>query len=246
MYFDQGEFEIRCEWGLEGIGQLAPGSDAVVIVDVLSFSTSVEIAVRNGAVPYPYRWRDDTAAAYAESLGAALADYRWQLAAGYSLAPTSLVSIPAGTRLVLPSLNGATLSLATGSVPTFAGCLRNARAVARAAHERGRRVSVVPAGERWPDGSLRPAIEDLVGAGAIIHSLEGTRSPEAEVAESAFLRCREDLASFLGRCSSGKELAGHGFAGDVVLAAQLNASECAPVLVDGAFVAYASRVSGGI
>ena len=34
----------------------------------------------------------------------------------------------------------------------------------------------------------------------------------------------------------------YGFADDVGLAAQLNASDCAPVLVDGAFVAYGSRV----
>jgi 2-phosphosulfolactate phosphatase len=109
-------------------------------------------------------------------------------------------------------------------------------AVARAALGLGNRVSVIPAGERWPDGSLRPAVEDLVGAGAIIHSLEGERSPEAEAAESAFLRFRSDLLSYLMRCSSGKELAGHGFAADVDLAADLNASDCVPVLRDGAYV----------
>ncbi|MFL5735465.1 MAG: 2-phosphosulfolactate phosphatase, partial [Chloroflexia bacterium] len=199
-------------------------------------STSVDVIVGNGAVVYPYRWRDHTAAAYAESLGAVLASPLRTTANGYSLAPSSLVSIPAGTRLVLPSPNGSTLSLAAQGIPTFAGCLRNAAAVAQAAQKLGKRVTVIPAGERWPDGSLRPALEDLVGAGAIIHDLRGRRSPEAELAEAAFLRFAADLPFYLARCSSGKELAGRGFGTDVDLAAALNASNCVPVLREGAYV----------
>ena len=84
----------------------------------------------------------------------------------YSLSPHSLLAIPPGTRLVLPSPNGSTLSLTTGATPTFAGCLRNARAVAEAAHRIGPRVAVIAAGERWrDDGSLRPCFEDQAGAG---------------------------------------------------------------------------------
>lgn len=236
MYYDQSEFEIRCEWGAEGVTQLAPTSDAVVIVDVLSFSTAVEIAVGRGAVVYPYRWRDDTAAAYAETVGALLANPSRE--GSYSLSPASLMTIPAGTRLVLPSPNGATLTLATGEVPTFAGCLRNARAVAEAARKIGRRISVIPAGERWKDGSLRPAIEDLVGAGAIVHYLGGRKSPEAAIAEAAFLSTRESLPSVLRECSSGKELIGKGFPEDVELAVELDASECVPALVQSAYVRW--------
>lgn len=74
MYFDQGSFDIRCEWGEEGLWELLPVSRAVVIVDVLSFSTCVEIAVGNGAIVYPYRTNDHTAAAYARSRSALLAN----------------------------------------------------------------------------------------------------------------------------------------------------------------------------
>ena len=68
MLFDQQEFDIRCEWGEQGVAVLAPISDVVIIIDVLSFSTSVEVAVTQGATVFPYRWRDDTARAYAVSV----------------------------------------------------------------------------------------------------------------------------------------------------------------------------------
>jgi hypothetical protein len=73
MTFDQQEFDIRCEWGAHGVAVLAPISDVVIIIDVLSFSTSVDVAVTQGAMVFPYRWRDDTARAYAVSVGATLA-----------------------------------------------------------------------------------------------------------------------------------------------------------------------------
>src|SRR5579859_428181 len=240
MYCDQHAYEIRCEWGAQGVAALAPHSDAIVVVDVLSFSTCVDIAVANGAWVYPYRWRDESARAYADTLGAILATSRRDAGAGYSLSPASLRTIPAGTRLVLPSPNGATLSLATGAGPTLAGCLRNATAVARAAGRYGRRISLIPAGERWPDGSLRPALEDLLGAGAIINGLPGSRSPEAELAAAAFARFYPTLAATLQQCSSGQELIGQGYTADVALAAAYDSSAAVPVLSAGAYRAAAS------
>jgi len=189
MYFDQQSYDIRCDWGLAGLIHLSPSSDAIVIIDVLSFSTCVDIAVANGATVYPYRWRDTSADVYAASRRAIAASRRQ--GTGYSLSPASLRRIPPGTRLVLPSPNGSSLSLSTGAVHTFAGCLRNADAIAQTLPQYGNRFSLIPAGERWPDGSLRFAVEDLLGAGAIIHHLPGTRSPEAAVAEAT---CTPPLA----------------------------------------------------
>ncbi len=74
MYYDQGSFDIRCEWGLEGLQELLPAGRAVVIVDVLSFTTSVDIAAGNGALVYPFRSKDQTAAAYARSRDALMAN----------------------------------------------------------------------------------------------------------------------------------------------------------------------------
>jgi 2-phosphosulfolactate phosphatase len=244
MPFSQAAFDVRCEWGEQGVAQLAPISDVVIIVDVLSFSTSVEIAVSRDAIVFPYRRKDQSAAVFAASVGAIVADAR-RGSAGYSLSPQSLVDLPPGTRLVLPSPNGATLSLGTGMTPTLAGCLRNERAVAAAAQRYGRRIAVIPAGERWhSDGSLRPALEDWVGAGAIISHLAGTLSPEAQAAATTFRGVQSDIAGLLQACGSGQELLARGFARDVALASALNVSACVPVFRDGAYVPLRSHVIG--
>ncbi len=238
MVFSQRGFDIRCEWGGAGLAALLADSDAIAIVDVLSFSTCVDIAVNNGALVYPYRWQDESAATYAQSLGAILANHQREFATGYSLAPSSLVNIPAGTRLVIPSPNGATLSLATESIPTFAGCLRNAESVALAMQKLGSRLSLIPAGERWSDGSLRVALEDLIGVGAIIHYLNGTRSPEAQAAETTYLHFQSDLATQIQQVASAKELIARGFGADVDLAVAFNQSTCVPWLMKGAYTRY--------
>ena len=236
MFFDQQEFDVRCEWGERGVAALASVSDLVIIVDVLSFSTSVEIAVARGATVYPYRWRDERALEFAASIQAELAAPR-RTAGKISLSPESLMRVQPGTRIVLPSPNGATLSLLAKPTPVLAGCLRTAEAVARAAARFGSRIAVIPAGERWrDDGSLRPSFEDLVGAGAIIRHLAGSRSPEALSAVAAFEGAHSRLEQDLRQCSSGKELIERGFAGDVRLASQLDVSDSVPVLIDDAFV----------
>ncbi len=88
----------------------------------------------------------------------------------------------------------------------------------------GRTFAVVPAGETWPDGSLRACIEDLLGAGAVISALRGSRSPEACAATAVFESFRSRLHEALRDCSSGKELIERGFDADVDLAAELDTS----------------------
>jgi 2-phosphosulfolactate phosphatase len=114
--------------------------------------------------------------------------------------------------------------------------LRNAAAAARMAAGLGATFAVIPAGETWDTGHSRPCVEDCVAAGAVIQSLPGSRSPEAELAAAAFERLQGDLAGALRRSCSGKELVERGFAPDVDLAAELNLSGNVPRLVDRAFV----------
>src|SRR4051812_27993829 len=108
MFANQSQFDIRCEWGKRGVETLAPISDVVVIVDVLSFCTCVDIATTRGAIVFPFGWKDERAKAFAAEKQAHLALARG--ADGYSLSPASLLSIEAGTRLVLPSPNGSALT----------------------------------------------------------------------------------------------------------------------------------------
>ena len=143
--FDQSEFELRCEWGWQGLRTLAAISDVVIIVDVLSFSTAVDMAVARGGVILPYPFKDGSAAEYAGSVGAHLASPSRGF--GFSLSPASMRDLPFGYRLVLPSPNGAALSFSADHPIVLAACLRNAAAVARAAIGLGRTIAVIPAGE---------------------------------------------------------------------------------------------------
>ncbi len=230
----QSDYQIRFEWGLRGVEALS-SSDVTIIVDVLRFTTDVDAALSHSLVVYPYRWKDQSAAAFAASHGAVLADG----AEGRpSLSPMSLLSLEPGTPVVLPSPNGATCAVAAVEAGSLvaAGCLRDASSVAGwAASQRGS-IAVIAAGEQWEDGSLRPAAEDLIGAGSIISGLPGTRSPEAEVALAAFQADQGHLRTALVQSISGQELVAKGFAEDVDYAAHLNVSSVVPRLKNGAFV----------
>ncbi|GGJ74916.1 2-phosphosulfolactate phosphatase [Deinococcus aquiradiocola] len=229
----QAGARVRFGWGEAGLRALGPGCAAVVIVDVLSFSTAVDVALGRGAVVLPYRWRDERAARFAREQGALLASHVRRFTDGLSLSPASLAALPAGTRLVLPSPNGGTLSAAAQDVTgaqVFTACLRNAGAVAAHVARLPGPLLVLAAGERWPDGMLRPALEDEWGAGAVIAALPGPHSPEAEAAAHAYRHVQDRLPDALGRCTSGLELAQRGFAADLALAARPGVSRAVPRL----------------
>jgi 2-phosphosulfolactate phosphatase len=232
---------IECEWGLQGIEHLRDKVGVLVIVDVLSFSTSVDIAVSRGAniLPFPHS-QGDAARDAAKAADAVLAAPRFATEPNrLSLSPASLQRIEPGTRLLLPSPNGSRLSLAGGPRLVIAGCLRNASAVAKASLRLadGRSIGVIPAGEQWDDGSLRPAIEDQIGAGAIIAALAQELSAEAQIACQAFRSARPELLAILNGCASGIELRDRGFDQDVRLAAEYDCSIAAPVLRNGVYSA---------
>jgi 2-phosphosulfolactate phosphatase len=231
----QAGFEVRFDWGLPGVAASGVPGGVVIIVDVLRFTTAVEAAVGAGLTVFPYRWRDDSAVDFAASVGGVLADN--PDVTGSSLSPIRLLKLKSGTAVVLPSPNGSTCAVeaSDAGATVVAGCLRNASAVARWARSQQTPVAVVAAGERWPDQSLRPAVEDLLGAGAILSRLRGSTSPEARAAVGAFRALADDLPQLLEASASGRELIEKGWADDVDYAAQLDVSGVVPVLRNGAF-----------
>lgn len=229
---------VVCEWGMAGIEAWLPRAAVFVIVDVLSFSTAVSVAVDQGATILPFAYGDpDAAEAEASRRGAVAAASKRALGGQVGLSPTSLRTLEPGARVLLPSPNGSRLSLATGGTPTICGSLRNVSAVGEAARliAGDGVVAVIPAGERWPDGSLRPAIEDWLGAGAIIHALEVAPSSEAMLAGLAFSAARADLDMIIRRSISGRELIDRGFEVDVDLALEFDLSSSVPLLQAGEY-----------
>jgi 2-phosphosulfolactate phosphatase len=230
---------VGVEWGLRGALNYAPRVDALVVIDVLSFSTSVCVAVERGATVYPHPGGPG-ARLLADQVGGILAGRR-TLTDGPSLSPTSLLDLPPGSRLVLPSPNGGNIaySLAGQRCQVFTAALRNASAVGRYLAESHaiRRVVLVPAGERWPDDSMRVAYEDQVGAGAVVSRMLRVDpalrlTAEAEAALAAYERLRP-----FDETPSGQELTVRDFGDDIVLASAIDVTDVVPVLRDGCFVA---------
>ena len=240
----QAAHRVRLDWGPTGAAAVAAEADVAVVVDVLSFTTTVTVAAERGIVVHPFPWHDDRAAERAAELGATLAVGRLEARGrpgAVSLSPASLSGAAGVERLLLPSPNGSSISaaLVESGATVVAGCLRNAAAVAawlQARVARGDVVAVVAAGERWSDGSLRPAAEDLWGAGAVLGDLDPRlMSPEARLARDAWTAVADRCGEALAACASGRELAARGFAADVDVAGAVDESQVVPVLVDGAF-----------
>jgi 2-phosphosulfolactate phosphatase len=250
---------IRFEWGPAGAGRLAGEAACLVVVDVLSFTTAVSVAVQQGIRILPF-WLPDghvapaeraaaekAAAVYARQSGARLAVARRAVTpdSPWSLSPAHLRRAPFVARLVLPSPNGAAIAAAAPpGVWVVAACLRNITAVGSWLMARGygtpeHPVAVIAAGERWPDGSLRPALEDLLGAGALVSELHhqgaGPLSSDAAAARTAY-EGTADLAHAVAAGASGRELVATGFAADVAIATEEDMCTVVPVRdPDGAF-----------
>ncbi|MFC3896299.1 2-phosphosulfolactate phosphatase [Lentzea rhizosphaerae] len=217
--FSQAGYQLKLEWGPEGVDALRD-CDVLVVVDVLSFTTSVDLVVGNGGQVRPSLWKPTS---------------------GKTLRPASLVG--SSGLVELPSPNGSNLCFlaAETGAHVLAACLRNASAVARRAQELGETIGVIPAGERWgldilnsgprKFGPLRPCVEDYLGAGAVLSALSGDASPEVQLAVAAFRNTA--VADAVRKCGSGRELVENGHAADVELAVEIGVSDAVPVLVEG-------------
>ncbi|MGV2902502.1 2-phosphosulfolactate phosphatase [Microbacterium sp. AGC62] len=158
------------------------------------------------------------------------------------------------------SRNGAAVAAAASADATvLVGGIRNASAVARAVQTVQERrqartsVAVIAAGEVDAGGVLRFAVEDQLGAGAVILALSDRgidhTSPDAAVAAEGFRALRGALRHMIGASGSGRELA-DGVASTARIdasgltptsttdAAVLDAVDVVPVLREGSFTRF--------
>jgi 2-phosphosulfolactate phosphatase len=248
----QQEYEVRFDWAREGLRSIGQGAGVIVVIDAISFTTTVERAVTEGleVQPFPGRRPEAEGIAAAGGFGAArLAGPRG--GAGVTLSPSSVtaenVAAFGARRAVVPSFNGSRLSAAAAGfgVPVLAASLRNRTAVAQwildhqVALGHRVKVAVVAGGEVRDDETVRFSVEDLLTAGAVIDAL-GTLgvdacSPEAAAACAAYTGLARATRHLFTASSSGVELRDEGQGADVALAAETDVSTTVPVLVDGVF-----------
>jgi 2-phosphosulfolactate phosphatase len=247
--FDQSPFDCRMEWGRRGAREAAERGDIVIVVDVLSFSSTVVSAMNVGAIIHPYP-PDLDGKSFSESLGAEYILGRAEAAqeGKPTLSPVTFSNIHQNKRYVLSSLNGAYCTWIASKVPALLiGSLLNASAVAAAANkiqqDAGAAITVVPSGEMWNDvreneDRLRPSIEDYLGAGAILSGLNGAKSPEAQVCVNAFQSSKKSLKQLIWDCGSGRELRVRGYEEDVLHCCRLDSAAVVPILIKGQFQAW--------
>jgi 2-phosphosulfolactate phosphatase len=159
------------------------------------------------------------------------------------------LKVGAGESLSLQNASGAGAQIAINLVGhpavVLAGCLRNSTAIATWAlaqqGDKGDRfgVAVIAAGKRRADGSTRFAVEDLLGAGAIIEALAEVGidyySPEAAAAAAAFTGLRNATAHLIRASVTGRELAAGGHAAQLEAALEVGISPNIPILREFGF-----------
>lgn len=251
MYFNQNPYECKMEWGRRGAREAADRGDIVIIVDVLSFSSTVVSALNKGAIIYPYPPNLD-GKQYAESIGAEFILGRAEAARldKPTLSPVSFNQEHNRKKYVITSLNGSFCTWIASKVPALlVGSLLNARSVADAANliqkQTKANITVIPCGEQWEDyklheDTLRPAMEDYLGAGAVLSYLAGNKSPEAELCATSFLQAKQNINEFIWDCGSGRELREKGFDSDVTHCSRLNVYQTVPVLCRDHFIEYSN------
>ncbi|OGC41455.1 hypothetical protein A2Y85_05890 [candidate division WOR-3 bacterium RBG_13_43_14] len=237
---------IDIDWAIEGLRYALDRGNIVVIVDTLRFSTATVTAVNNGFTIYPVSTRQ-SGMKLARKLGAHLAGRPGR--SKYSISPHCYIknrSDP-NKEVVLFSPNGATCSesVKAGQIALI-GCLLNARAIAdylyRICHELRKDATVIAAGEQrafktgnritydLKAGYRVFAIEDYLGAGAIIDQCRLSRTTEAQLCARAFSSVRSRLIFFLKSSFSGRYLVEHHLQKDIEHATKLNLYNVLPVV----------------
>ncbi|MEV5041207.1 MULTISPECIES: 2-phosphosulfolactate phosphatase [unclassified Microbacterium] len=208
--FDQSRYQLRFDWGRDGLTRLAP-ADVVVVVDVLRFSSTVSARVAGGETV-----AHDEAAHAVSRNGAAVAS-----AAAATGAVVFLGSLRNATAVAQAVLAEQNRRAARTSVSIIAAGELNGPGDAAVL-----RFSVE---DQLGAGAVFAALEAI----GLDHS-----SPEAAAASEAFRGLRSAVRHLLTASGSGQELLDAGRRDEVLAAAVHDADETVPVLRDGVWRAY--------
>jgi len=241
--------KVKLDWNIEGLQFALKEKNIIVIVDTLRFSSAVTTAIANGFTIYPVS-NEEKGKEFAKSIGAEMSG-RSEIAK-YSLSPQSFLKTSDNKKVVLYSPNGARCAeLIKGKDIAYIGCLLNAKAVGKQvtkiSKKTNRNVTIIAAGEKrgielgerieyFKDkkGFQKVfAVEDYLGAGAIISYINLPKTPEAEVCELAFNSSKNKLEKLLLESFSGKYLVQTKRKGDVEWSTQLNYYNVVPIVREG-------------
>jgi 2-phosphosulfolactate phosphatase len=207
--FDQSRYQVRFEWGADGLARVTP-ADVIVVVDVLRFSTTMADAVARGdRVPL-----DESADAVS-----------------INGAPVTRAAAGTGAVVLLASLRNASAVARAVLAEQERRAARTSVAVI-AAGELSGRAAGSPLRFSVEDQLGAGAVIDALAELGIDHT-----SPEAAAACEAFRGLRRAVRHLLTASGSGQELIERGLRDDVGRAAEIDATDAVPVLRDGVFVA---------
>lgn len=202
---------------------------AVVVFDVLRATTSITAALAAGVKSiHIFPTVRQAAEAKTGNLADALlcGEQNCLPPSGFDLGNSPRAfnrSLHGGRDILMSTTNGTRAILAASTARrVFAGALVNAAAVARTLHRENLPVTLLCAGT---DGAV--AMEDILGAGAVIDSLialGGVRfgSDAGQIAHRLFLATRDDLPAALRSARGGSNLIQASLSQDIDFCAGLN------------------------
>jgi 2-phosphosulfolactate phosphatase len=142
--------------------------------------------------------------------------------AGFDLgnSPGQFLAAHRGATMFMCTTNGTRALLAAReAAELFTGAIVNAAAVAASLRRSGRDVTLLCAGT---NGEV--AMEDVIGAGAVMTALQATPgSDAAQMAIRLFDSCRNDLRRALADAAGGRNVLAAGLEADIDFAARLDA-----------------------
>jgi 2-phosphosulfolactate phosphatase len=243
--FMQDGYRVRVSWDQHGARDAAKAGHIVVVIDCIDFSSAVTTATAVGAVIYPSE-DDEKAKKKAAEIGGVAAVPRQDVPnkGKYSISCHTLLTAPAGEKIVLPSPNGSFDTIKGRKAPCLLiGSLLNARAVAETVKEllatTTMDCTIVPCGERWPTKEeFRVDFEDELTASAILNfiGIEDYFSPEATICAANWKVIGDRYEELLLECGSARKVRNQGFQDDLEWLAQLNKYDVVPELCGDHFI----------